>query len=279
MRESCEAFRKAQALNPSLQRCLGVEVQTIRPPSGHGAKVCEPCGKRNRNEQRMRENAQKRARRAKLKKNKMTAGIGAGNVVWSPPNTWTPSNMDAQNLALHSPQAQRKGRPRGPHVLSVRSMTQAQRQYGLNGSVSTAMMAQRHVNLCQHERDAHLESRQLFAATMSNVLHPPENGHDRIITDIHHDADLHHHYNKTGPKYLPTPEPDIPLPTPKLDVPLYQEQQHQPIGLGVTIPNDAKQEQSHTETCVFKEWSFRMELNEWSTVFDDDDGPDDTKEL
>ncbi|KAF6232313.1 hypothetical protein HO173_009418 [Letharia columbiana] len=262
MREPCEAFQKARTIKRHLKSCPGDEIPVIRPLSGHGVKVCGTCSKKNRNEQRKRENAQKRARRAKLKRNKMTAGIGAGNVVWAPPNTWPSIVVDSQTLALHSPQ------PKPLNDFNVRSMTQAL-QHGLNGSISTAMMSHNHVSVSQHERGVYSQSHQVLAATMSNALQLQEDGHDRIATEMRDDVTLHHQYKFESPD----------LPTTMLDVPVYQEQQCQHVGPGITMADDAKWEQSRTETCTFSEWSFRMELNEWSTVFDDNDDPDGGKEL
>ncbi|CAD6587920.1 MAG: hypothetical protein ASARMPREDX12_003052 [Alectoria sarmentosa] len=262
MREPCEAFLKAQAIKIYLNECPGVEIPIIRALSGHGGKVCEPCSKKNRNERRIRENAQKRARRTKLKRDKMTAGIGAGNVVWTAPNAWTASVVDAQIVALHSPQ------PRRLNTFKVKSVTQSL-QYGLNSSISTATMAQNHVNVSQDERGVYSQSQQLFAATMSNVLQPQENGLDRIAIEMQDDLNLHHQHN-SKPQDLPTTT---------LDVPIYPKQQSQQVGLGITIPEDAKWGQSHGEICSFNEWSFRMELQKWSTVFEDNDDPDDAKEL
>ncbi len=262
MREPCLAFRKAQVINSHLDSCPADEIQVIRPLSGHGGKVCEACRTKNRKEQRKRENAQKRARRAKLKRNKMTAGIGAGNVVWTAPKIWSPNVVDAQTLALHSPPTQRI------NTLKVRSTTQAL-QYALSGSLSTATMTQNHVDVSHHEHGIYSRSHQLFAATTSNILHPQEKGHDTIVTELRDDTQIHHHYES---------EPQD-LSATLLDGPLYEDQKHQPVGLGISMPNDAKWGQYHPETCSFNEWSFRMELNEWSTVFDDDDHPYDNKEL
>ncbi len=258
MRESCEAFQKMKAIKTHLKKCPVEEIQLTRSPAGHGGKVCGPCSKKNRDEQRKRENAQKRARRAKLKRDKMTAGIGAGNVVWTPPNTWASSVVDARTVALHSPQPQRL------NTHKVLSSTQTL-QYGLNGSVSRATMAKNQMKAPQKERRVYSRSCQLFAATVSNVLQPQENGHDSITPELCHDTELHHQHRS---------EPHD-VPTSKLDVPWYQEEQRDQIGLGITIPNDPKSGESDTDTCSF----FRMELNEWSTVFDNSDDSDDSKEL
>lgn len=189
-------------------------------------------------------------------------------------------------------------------------MTQAQHQYGLNGSISTATMAQYLI-----KSEAYHESRQSLTTTMSNVLQPQENGYDRIATEVRDDSQLHRQYNQ---QYLPTPKSGVPLPTPKSDVPLPTtepdvplptiepdiylptpkpevnhpttsqgsplptklddtQQQDPPLGLGIIIPNDTKQKQNHAETSYFNDWFFQ--LTEWSTVFEDSDGPDDGKEL
>lgn len=128
-----------------------------------------------------------------------------------------------------------------------------------------------------------------FTATTSNVLQP-HNG--MIATEVRSDTYLHQKY---GAHYLPTPKLDVsqptttllrspkpepslptsPLPANDLDPPLYQKDP--PVGLGITLtPNDAKQEQPPTESRFFDEAYFRMELKEWSTVFDNDD---DSKDL
>ena len=221
-------------------------------------KGLRPLQQENRDEQRNRENAQKRARRAKLKRDKMTAGIGAGNVVWTPPNTRAPSVVDARTVAPHSPQPQRL------NTSKVLSTTQAL-QYGLNGSISRATMAKTQMKAPQKERRFYSRSCQLFAATVSNVLQPQENGHDNVTPELCNDTELHHQH-RSEPQQVPTS---------KLDVPWYQEEHCDQIGLGITIPNDAKSGESNTETCSF----FRMELNEWSTVFDNSDDSDDSKEL
>ena len=255
MREPCEAFHKEKAINIHLKECPGKEIKLMRASSGHGGKVCGSCNKKNRDEQRKRENAQKRARRAKLKRDKMTAGIGAGNVVWTPPNTWAHGVVDAQTVALHSPQPQRL------NTSKVLSTT----QYGLNGSVSTATLAKTHTKAPQKERRVYSRSCHLFAATVSNALQPQENGHVNVTPELCDDTELHHQH-RSGPQYVSTA---------KLDVPWYQEEQRDQIGLGITIPKDAKSGESNAETCSF----FRMELNEWSTVFEDSDVSDDSKEL
>ena len=281
MREPCDAFGEARDIEPDLKACPVREIKVIRPLSGHGGKVCDTCRKKNRDEQRKRENAQKRARRAKLKKDKMTAGMGAGNVVWVPPHVWspsvvdtpdtckpsvmnTPAFVDAHTLALHSP------RPRRLNTFNVRSVTKAV-QCGLNGSISTATMEENHVSFSKHERGVESQSRQLFVATMSKVLQPEGNGHDKITNEIRDDAKLDDH-----------------LSTNSLDFPLYQEEKCEQVGLGITMADDAKWWQSHTETCFSSEGSFRMEpeglelreeLEKWSHVFEDDHDSDDGKEL
>lgn len=263
MKEACKSYEQARVIEPHLKKCPGKEIPVIRPLSGHGGKVCEPCSNTNRNAQRKRENAQKRARRAKLKRDKKTAGIGAGNVVWTVPNTWVASVVDPQTLALHSPQ------PRRFNTSSVRSMTHAL-QYKLNSSFGTATIAQDPVDVSLDELGVYSPYRELFAASVvSDVVQPQENGHDRIATEICDDADWHHQY-KTSPQEL---QPTI------LEPSLYHKQQRQQVGLGIAMANDAKWVQSDSETCSLKEWSFRMELNNWSTVFEDDDDPDDAKEL
>ena len=201
--------------------------------------------------------------------------------------------MDA-TTALQSPvTTKRKGRPRGPNILSVR-MTQAQRQYGLHSSISTAIVAQRQVNISQLEHKAYLESQQLRTATMSKFLQPQEYG--RVSTEVRYDR--HSYHGLPTPKLdvaqptpttldlpLRTPKPDTSLPTPPKtnpDVPLHQKQQNPAVGgvgLGIMLPTDTKQEQSQTETPFFDESYYRMELNEWATVFDEDDSADDAKEL
>ena len=244
MREPCEAFEKAQIIIPSLKKCPGGEIQVLRSPAGHGGRVCQACRKKNRNEQRKRENAQKRARRAKLKKEKMNSGIGNGNVVWTPPKAWTSSVVDAHTLALHSPQPQR--------LFKVRSTTQAL-QHALNGDISTARMTEKNVDVAQHEREIFSES---CHATMSNA---PQS-QDHAVTEVHDKTD--------SQQCLIEPQS---LPTTRLDEPLFQGQKHQPVGLGITIANDAKWDQCINESYSVNEWTFRMELNKWSTVFEDDD--------
>ena len=244
MREPCKTFEKASIIMPCLKTCPGGEIQVLRSPSGHGGRVCEACRKMNRNEQRKRENAQKRARRARLKKEKMNSGIGNGNVLWTPPEAWAPSVVDAHVLALHSPQPQR--------LFKVRSTTQAL-QYALNGSISTATMNEKSVDVLQHEGEINSKSRH---ATISNASDPQ----DDAVTEVRGDKNLHQCL--TEPQRLPI--------TP-LDEPLYQGQKHQAVGLGISKANDARWDQRMMESYSINEWGFRMELNKWSTIFEDDD--------
>ena len=252
MREACEAFQKVQAIKTHLKKCPVRETPVIRSQSGHGGKVCERCSKKNRNEQRQRENAQKRARRAKLKRDKMTAGIGAGNVVWTPPSSWTASVVDAQIVALHSPQ------PKRLNTSKERSITQAY-HLGLDGS--SAMMAPNHLNALQQGCEIYSQSRQLFTATLSNVLQSPEDTCDKIATEIRDEPKLHDPY-RSGPQDVTTT---------KLDIPLYQEEQREEVDLGIALNNDSKCVQSHTEKCSFSEFTFSVELNQWCTVFGEND--------
>ena len=90
-----------------------------------------------------------------------------------------------------------------------------------------------------------------------------------LATEMHEDVTLQHEY-ESGPQ--DTREK-------RLDEPFYQGKKGQPVGLGITMDNDAEWGQTLTEACSFDEWSFRMELNKWSTVFDDDDDADAAKEL
>lgn len=303
MREPCDAFKEAQDIEAHLETCPGREIKVIRAPSGHGGRVCETCRKTNRDEQRKRENAQKRARRAKIKREKMTAGIGAGNVVWVPPKTCLPSVVGTPNtssssvmttpnawsssvadsphtpsssvvttpnscsssvagpptfvdeLTLYSPQ------PRHLNTFNVRSMTQAL-HCRRNGSISTATLKETNVNY-KHERGVEYRSRQLFVATTSNVLQPQENDHDQIPGGIRDDASLHH---------------DFPT---SLDFPLYQDvyqdEQCEKVGLGITVADDAKRGPSHTETSWFS--NFQKELKGWSTIFEDNNDSDNGEEL
>ena len=286
MREPCKAFQAEQVLKPHLENCPGNEIQAIRPLSGHGVKVCGRCRKKNREEQRQRENAQKRARRAKLKRQKMTAGIGAGNVVWTAPKTWKPSVMDARLVAPLSPQPQR---PRLWNILKVMSTTQAL-QYALHGCISTATMMQDHVDISHHEGGVYSESCQTFATTTSNILRPQGNCDDMMVTEMHNDNSLRYQY-ESEPQAVVTKaldEPpyqehkgqpvglginmDIDAESPNESV--YQEQEHDQVGLGITMNKDPEY-QKHTEAYPFDECSFRTELNKWSTVFDDSNEDDD----
>lgn len=265
MREPCKAFQKALAINPHLVECPGDEIQVIRPPSGHGAKVCGSCKKTNREAQRDRENAQKRARRAKLKREKMTAGIGAGNVLWTASNTWIPNIMDAQILPLYSPQPRR---PRGCNILKVRSMTHAL-QYALNDNISMTTITQDNIDVSHQEHEVYSHSCPTSAATTSNDPHSQEYFHATLATEKREDIDLQHLY-ESGPQVGPTTG---------LDKPFLQAEKCQPVGLGITMANDAELGLNPTEACPFNEWSFRMELNQWSTVFDEDDDDGVAKEL
>ena len=287
MREPCKAFQAEQVLKPHLENCPGNEIQAIRPLSGHGVKVCGRCRKKNREEQRQRENAQKRARRAKLKRQKMTAGIGAGNVVWTAPKTWKPSVMDARLVAPLSPQPQR---PRLWNILKVMSTTQAL-QYALHGCISTATMTQDHVDISHHEGGVYSESCQTFATTTSNILPPQGNCDDMVVTEMHNDTSLRYQY-ESEPQAVATKALDEPLYQEHKGQPVglgikmnidaespnesvYQEQEHDQVGLGITMNKDPEWYQKHTEAYPFDECSFRTELNKWSTVFDDSNEDDD----
>lgn len=265
MRELCKEFQKALFINPCLVECPGGEIQVIRPPSGHGAKVCGSCKKTNREAQRDRENAQKRARRAKLKREKMTAGMGAGNVLWTAPNTWIPNIMDTQILPLYSPQPRRPG---GCDILKVRSTTHAL-QYALNGSISMATMTQDHINVSHQEHEVYSRSCPTSAATSFNDPHPQEYSQATLPTEMCEKINLRHLY-EIEPQNGPTKQ---------LDEPFSQAEKCQPVGLGITVANDAELGPNHTEACSFNEWGFRMELNQWSTVFDEDDDDGIAKEL
>ena len=252
MREACEAFQKVQAIKTHLKKCPVGETPVIRSQSGHGGKVCERCSKKNHNEQRQRENAQKRARRAKLKRDKMTAGIGAGNVVWTPPSNWTAGVVDAQIVALHSPQ------PKRLNTSKMRLITQAY-HFGLDGS--SAMMTPNHLNALQQGCGIYSESRQQFTATLSNVPQSQEGECDKIATEMRNEPKLHDPY-RSGPQDVTTT---------KLDIPLYQEEQREEVDLGIALNNDSKCVQSHTEKFSFSDFRLRMELNQWCTVFGDND--------
>ena len=91
------------------------------------------------------------------------------------------------------------------------------------------------------------------------------------VAEMRNDTNLHRQYEN---------EPQV-VPTKSVDGQLCQEQKDQPVGLGITMANDTEWGQKFTETCSSSEWSFRMELNKWSTVFDEDDDFDDNivKEL
>ena len=290
MREPCKAYQAEQILKPHLENCPCYEVQAIRPPSGHGVKVCGRCRKKNREDQRQRENAQKRARRAKLKRQKMTAGIGAGNVVWTTPKTWKPSVMDARLIAPLSPQPQR---PRLWNILKIMSTTRAL-EYALHGCTSTATTTQDHLDMSHHESGVYSQSCQTFAkttttTTMSNILRPLGNCDDRMVTEMHDDTSLRCQYQTepqaTATKGLDDPPYQSPEGQPvglgiKMDIdteppdePVFQERKHDQVGLGITIKKDP--EWNHTEAYSFDECNFQTELNKWSTVFDDSDEDDD----
>lgn len=287
MREPCKAFEAEQMLKPHLENCPGVEIQAIRPPSGHGVKVCVRCRKKNREEQRQRENAQKRARRAKLKRQKMTAGIGTGNVVWTAPKIWNPSVVDARLVAPLSPQPQR---PRLWNILKVMSTTQAL-QYALHGCIGTTTMTQDHVDISHHEGEVYSQSCQTFATATSNILRPQGNCDDIKVTKMHDDTSLPCEY-ESEPQAVATKPLDesfyqehkgqsvglgigMNTEAKSPDEPVYLEQMHEQIGLGITMSKDPEWNQKHTEGYPFDEYSFRTELNKWSTVFDDSDEDED----
>ena len=290
MREPCKAFRAEQNLFPHLEDCPDSEIQVIRPSSGHGAKVCGRCRKRNREEQRQRENAQKRARRAKLKQQKMTAGIGAGNVVWTAPKTWKPSVMNADLMAPLSPQPKRS---RLWNILEVMSTTQAL-QYALYGCISTSTMTQDHVDITHHKGGVYSQSCQTFATTTSNILWPRENCDDTMVTEMHDDTSIRYQYESElqaaatkaldaldEPLYQKHEGQQVGLGI-KMEIdaespnkPVYQEQKDEQVGLGITINQDPEWNQKHTETYPFDECNFPTELKKWSTVFDDSDEDDD----
>lgn len=262
MRDSCNAFQKAQILKPYVKKCPEVETPLIRPLSGHGVKVCEPCRKKNRSEQRQRENAQKRARRAKLKRDRMTAGIGAGNVVWTTPNAWRPSVVDAQILALHSPQ------PRRLNTFKIATTMQAI-EYGLDGSTGMATMTQNLVDVSQHDREVYSQSRQAFAATTSCTLPSKGKDDDTFANDVADDAILDHQLGSELQN----------LPTTLLDNSVCQERNGKDVGLGITLANYPKWYTEHTKICSFNKCSFQMEFKEWSTAFEDGDDPDYAQDL
>ena len=288
MREPCKTFQAEQILKPHLEDCPGNEIQAIRPPSGHGVKVCTRCRTKNREEQRQRENAQKRARRAKLKRQKMTAGIGAGNVVWTTPKTWKPSVMDARLVAPLSPQPQR---PRLWDILKIVSTTRAL-QYPLHGCVSTAKMTQDDVDISHHEGGAYSQSCQTFAtAATSHILRPQGNCDGMMVSEMHDDTSPRYQYESepqaAATKALDEPpsqehkgqpvglgiQMDIDAESP--NEPVYQEQEHDEVGLGITMNMRPEWDQKNTEAYSFDECNFRTELNKWSTVFDDSDEDDD----
>ena len=261
MREPCKTFQKMQTIEPHLVECPGDEIQVMRPLSGHGAKVCGLCRRRNRNEQRERENAQKRARRAQLKKDKMTAGIGAGNVVWTTPKTWTPSVVDTPTLTLHSPQARRF------NIFKVRTTTQAL-QYALNGTTHMATRTEDHVGVSQDEHGVYSQPRQTFATTKSNLIASNGSCDDLMVTKMYDKTSLHHQFKNESQDLL----------TELVDGPAHRGEKHQPVGLGITMAKDTEWSKSHTETCSLNERDFRTELTKWCTVFDEDDH-DNAKEL
>ena len=253
MRESCEVFREAQMNEPHLEKCPNKEIEIIRPSSGHGGKVCESCGRKNRNRQREQENARKRARRAKLKRDKMTAGIGAGNVVWTAPNTWGNGVVDAPTLAVQSPT---------PRRLHMRFMAQAH-QHGLDGRISTSTMAQNHTKISQQQGDVYSHSRQSYRSTTYHVQQPQEHGQAKLAKEILGSTNLCQGSERKS-QSLPTPSPDGPA---------CQETKCKPVGLGITLSDDAKWGQSHGDKYCSSDWEreFRDELMKWSTVWDPDD--------
>ncbi|KAM0794328.1 hypothetical protein BDR22DRAFT_711067 [Usnea florida] len=253
MRESCETFREAQMSAPYLEKCPDKEIEIIRPASGHGGKVCESCSRKNRNRQREQENARKRARRAKLKRDKMTAGIGAGNVVWTAPNIWGNSVVDAPTLAVHSPT---------PRRLHMKFMAQAS-QHGLNGRISTSTMAQNHTKISQEQGCVYSHSGQSYRSTTYHVQQQQEHGQFKNAEETLGSTNLcQESENKL--QSLPTPAPDGPA---------CHETKHEPVGLGITLTDDAKWGQSHGEKYSSSDWEreFRDELMKWSTVWDPDD--------
>ena len=253
MRESCETFREAQMNEPHLEKCPDNEIETIRPSSGHGGKVCELCSRKNRNRQREQENTRKRARRANLKRDKMTAGIGIGNVVWTAPNDWGNSVVDTPTLPLHSPT---------PRRLHMRFMAQA-RQHGLDGRIGTSTLAQNHTKISQQKGAVYSQSSQSFRSTTYHVQQPQEHGQDEIANETLGGTNL-------CQKYESKPQG---LPTPTLDAPACQETQCEPVGLGITLADDAKWGQIYGDRYRSSDWEceFRDELMKWSTVWDPDD--------
>ena len=261
MREPCKAFETARLSKPHLEVCPE-EMPLIRPLSGHGMRVCKPCRVTNRSKQRERENAQKRARRLRLKKDKMTAGIGAGNVVWTPPKICIPSVMDPQTLGMHSIQSSTR----------VESTTQ-EIQYGLIGSIGRAALAQTDINISQKECGVYTQSCQEFASSMATVLPSREIDHDTVAHDMYQDNNSRHEFGSDSQDYTSTS-----FPTPSCG-----ELKHEEASLDITLPLVPKWNQTTTETCSssFNEWSssFRMELQKWSTVFDEDFDCGGTKRL
>ena len=255
MRDSCEIFREAQMNEPRLEKCPDKEIEIIRPSSGHGGKVCESCSRKNKNRQREQENARKRARRAKLKRDKMTAGIGAGNVVWTAPKSWGNTVVDAPTLALHSPT---------PRRLHMTFMAQA-RQHGLDGRISTSTMAQNHTKISQQQGGVYSHSRQSYRSTTYHVQQPQEHGQAKIAKEILGSTNLCQE-SESKPQSLPTP-------TPTPDGPACQEIKRERVGLGITLTNDDKWGHSHGEKYCSSDWEleFRDELKKWSTVWDPDD--------
>ena len=117
-----------------------------------------------------------------------------------------------------------------------------------------------------------------------------------MATEMHDDANMHHEYESEqqdvalnaldGPSYRKQMHEPVGLgvtlnnEVKSANEPAYQEQKCQPVGLGITINNDAEWDPINTEACPLDEGSFRMELNKWSSVFDDDEdgNPHDAKE-
>ena len=166
----------------------------------------------------------------------MTAGIGAGNVVWAAPSIWTPSIIDAQTVALHSPQ------PRRLNTFNVKSTTQAI-EYGLDGGIGMATVALDHVNVSQDECGVYSQSRQVFATTMSKAQPLQGKRYDMIMTEVHNDTNIIRQYQNEWLEFSAM------MPC----VPLYEEQKGEAVGLGITLPNDATL------------------LKELSTLYDDND--------
>ena len=253
MRESCEIFLEAQMDEPLLTKCPNKEIEIIRPSSGHGGKVCESCTRKNRNRQREQENARKRARRAKLKRDKMTAGIGAGNVVWTAPHTLGTRVFDEPTLALHSPT---------PRRLHMRFMAQA-RQHGLDGRINTSTMAQNHTKISQQQGAVYSHSRQSYRSTTYHAQQTQEHGQAKIGKETLGSINLCQEF-ESRPQGLPTPA---------LDALAYQDIKREPVGLGITLTDDAKWGQSNGDNYCSGDWEceFRDELKKWSTVWDPDD--------